>query len=290
MPLAKAPKLWRTPLSESNPDRLQRLEPGAMAGSMDTHEQCSWRDGTVMVDGHEHGCLALTRPGRGHVRAPHDIHGIGPGHLNQPWCHRGCVVHLVFLPGRANPEQTRRACSRIRRNTRRRELLTPSRCSRAQTLRCPSSWKGLCVRTARIARLIRYGQLGIRHGTSRPTSAYRLRYVQLAMPVQGRSGQVPEAADPCRAIGLATGRRDGDAHRRRLARAKGEGWLAPGLGASGRAIFASSSFLSSSISLKACALSRSPCSASSSMGLVERLASPAARNASRQALPRPTVE
>ena len=85
----------RTPLSESNPDRLQRLEPGAMAGSMDTHTL-----GTVMVDGNEHSGLAFTRPGRGHVRAPHDIHGIGPGHLNQPWCHRGCVVHLVFLPGR----------------------------------------------------------------------------------------------------------------------------------------------------------------------------------------------
>ena len=44
-----------------------------------------------------------------------------------------------------------RPCSRIRRSTRRLEVRSPAWRNLAQTLRCPSPWKGLAASTSRIA-------------------------------------------------------------------------------------------------------------------------------------------
>src|SRR3712207_6197851 len=106
-----------------------------------------------------------------------------------------------------------------------------------------------------------------------PALPVRLRF---AMPVDARPGHPPDAADPGQAIGLAAARRERPAHRLDLLWAKGRPL-------SSRAILASSSSRSSSISPSR-ALSRSLSSTSPVAGRVARLASPAARKASRQPL------
>src|SRR5918993_5875880 len=100
--------------------------------------------------------------------------------------------------------------------------------------------------------------------------------LRLAPAVDARPGHTPDPADTGQAIGLTAARRDGPAHRLDLLRAKGRSL-------SSRAILASSNSRSSSISPSR-ALSRSVSSASPVPGRVARLASPAARKASRQPL------
>ena len=72
-------------------------------------------------------------------------------HIVSTWS--GMIVPSWLRGPRGEPARAgaSRSCWPISRSTRRNDVRTPRRRSRAQTLRCPSPWKGLSASTARIA-------------------------------------------------------------------------------------------------------------------------------------------
>src|SRR3712207_3742931 len=122
----------------------------------------------------------------------------------------------------------------------------------------------------------RLDQRRIRHRSDRARAPRRLSPRRAAVPVDGGAGRTPDPAHTGHAVGPAAAGRDGAAHGLDLRRPKG---TVPR--ASRAAILASSSSRPISISPSR-ALSRSLARSSPSAGRLTRLASPAARKASRQ--------
>jgi hypothetical protein len=116
-------------------DRLQGLEAGGAPRRVDADAL-----GRAVVDGDEHRGLALAGPGGGQVGAPHRVHVSG---MMVPSCERGPRGE----PVREGREQAVLAHQPQHPAL---EVRTPPWRSRAQTLRCPSPWKGLAASTARI--------------------------------------------------------------------------------------------------------------------------------------------
>src|SRR4051812_36225201 len=207
-----------------------------------------------MVDGDEHRDLALTREGRGQVRAPHRIHRLGDD---------GAVVgaRASGCPDPGGREQVGLA------HEPQHPALGGANARHAQPgpdLPVTFTVKGAGAQDG----TDRLHQGRIRHRPNRTGTPGRFGPGWGEMPIDAGPRGAPDPAHAGQAIGPAACGRDGPAHRRDRRRAKGRL-------ASRAAILASSNSRSSSIS-PSLALSRSVSSASPSVDRVARLASPAA--------------
>jgi hypothetical protein len=97
--------------------------------------------GGAMIHRDEHRSQPLTGE-RGHKIGAHMVSTVS-----------GMMVPSWLRGPRGEPTRpgASRSFSRISRSTRRNDVRIPAHRNRAQTLRCPSPWKGLAASTARIA-------------------------------------------------------------------------------------------------------------------------------------------
>src|SRR5918998_3974891 len=241
------------------PDRLQRLEAVRVPGGMDADAV-----GRAVVDGDEPRRLTLAGDGRGQIGAPEGVYGLGDD---------GAVVG-PRAAGRADPRGGEEAVLAHQPQHPALRGPNPGMAQPGPDLPVPLAAEGAGGEHG----ADRLRQRRIRHRPDRAGAPRRHRPRRGAVPIDGGAGGAPDPTDPGQAIRSAAAGRDGLAHGLGLRRAKG-----PGARASRAAILASSSSRSRSISPSR-AFSRSLSNASPSAGREARLASPAARKASRQPL------
>src|SRR4051794_25005624 len=116
------------------------------------------------------------------------------------------IVPSWALEPRGRPARwcASRPCSRITRRTRRRLVRIPAKRSRAHSLRWPSPWKGLAVRSF----LISPTKSSSNIAPSGPGLLGAVSVRSVPMAVDGRARHAPQARDPLEAVDLVRGGRD----------------------------------------------------------------------------------
>src|SRR5688572_24457122 len=270
--LPKHPKMGADPLA----DGLQGFKPGAMHGRMDAHTL-----GRTMIHRDKDGHLTLLAgEGGGHIGAPHRVDALGDDRPVMGFRAMG----MPMARGRQHTVGTHQTQHPTGRCT---DTLVPQP---GPHLTVAFTGERRCLQDTPDM----VHQFVIRTGTYWPPPCARLSRC-VPVPVNGGAGNAPHTTDPRQAIPLATGGRDGLAHRLDLLCRKG--WLV-----SSRPIFSRKSSISmvdspsfsrrrpisrSRLSSGCCFIASWPASRKASRQVVRRAAGiPSSRDSRSSASPR----